>query len=152
QAHRPSRLTIVTIGYGCSLSARVTAGDFRREVGICPAWVSRVPHRRFPLMPRPLGVLLLFAMSCTGVVSTSTDDTQTVDEELRRRCGDGHCGSRETCSTCPADCGACGTCGDGTCNGPEDCTNCAADCGACSPVSSCGDGACAPSESCSTCA
>lgn len=33
------------------------------------------------------------------------------------KCGDGTCSSGETCSSCPADCGACTTCGDKVCNG-----------------------------------
>jgi hypothetical protein len=65
-------------------------------------------------------------------------------------CGDGTCSGAETCSTCPADCGACPpVCGDGTCNGTETCSTCPADCGACPPV--CGDGTCNGTETCSTC-
>jgi hypothetical protein len=47
-------------------------------------------------------------------------------------CGDGICGSGETCSNCQFDCGVCPpVCGDGTCNGAETCTTCSADCGNC---------------------
>jgi len=47
-------------------------------------------------------------------------------------CGDGTCNNGETCDTCEADCGACGsTCGDGNCDTGEDCINCAQDCGEC---------------------
>jgi len=55
-------------------------------------------------------------------------------------CGDGTCNGTETCSNCPADCGACApVCGDGTCNGTETCSSCQTDCGAC-PVSCAGAG------------
>lgn len=68
-----------------------------------------------------------------------------------RYCGDGACNGDETCATCTADCGACPTsCGDGTCNGGETCDDCAADCGAC--PAACGDGACSGDETCTTCA
>ncbi len=47
-------------------------------------------------------------------------------------CGDKVCGSGETCSNCPGDCGVCPPeCGDAECNGDEDCVSCAEDCGAC---------------------
>ena len=68
-------------------------------------------------------------------------------------CGDGSCdgAAGETCSNCPADCGACPpVCGDGTCDAGEDCMGCATDCGACPPV--CGDGSCNGSEDCMSCA
>ncbi len=69
------------------------------------------------------------AAACTAV--SPGHDTCTVVPS----CGDGTCNGHETCSNCPADCGACGpTCGDGSCNGTETCTTCAKDCGPC-PVS-----------------
>jgi len=47
-------------------------------------------------------------------------------------CGDGNCDDSEDCTTCPADCGACGpVCGDGTCDATESCITCATDCGEC---------------------
>jgi len=47
-------------------------------------------------------------------------------------CGDGTCDASEDCSSCEADCGACGpVCGDGVCEAVEDCTICEADCGVC---------------------
>lgn len=50
-------------------------------------------------------------------------------------CGDGACSGGETCSSCAADCGACGPrCGDGACNGGESCSTCATDCAACAPA------------------
>lgn len=64
-------------------------------------------------------------------------------------CGDGQCNGNESCSTCSADCGACGpVCGDGNCVSGESCSSCSADCGNCSPYTV-GDGACTPGyESC----
>src|SRR5262249_47268956 len=47
------------------------------------------------------------------------------------RCGNGVCAGTENCSTCPADCGACGWCGDGFCNAGENCNTCPDDCGDC---------------------
>jgi len=71
--------------------------------------------------------------------------------ELFGGCGDGICDASESCSTCEADCGACGPeCGDGACDATESCDTCEADCGTCGPV--CGDGNCDATESCSTCA
>jgi hypothetical protein len=65
-------------------------------------------------------------------------------------CGDKTCQGSESCSTCPADCGACApVCGDGTCQASESCKTCSDDCGACKP--SCGDGTCQANESCTTC-
>lgn len=53
-------------------------------------------------------------------------------------CGDGECGSGESCGNCPADCGVCPPeCGDGECNGDENCATCSDDCGAC-----CGNDVC----------
>lgn len=53
-------------------------------------------------------------------------------------CGDGICGSNESCSDCSSDCGECSYCGDGLCGGDESCSSCSGDCGAC-PVPN-GDG------------
>ncbi len=69
-------------------------------------------------------------------------------------CGNGYCGSGETCSNCEADCGPCVVCGDGVCSaaGGENCANCQSDCGACPPPSDvCGDGICSGTESCAGC-
>jgi hypothetical protein len=63
-------------------------------------------------------------------------------------CGDGACGSDESCTTCPADCGGCPWCGDGTCGAGETCAACPDDCGSCT---ACGDGRCDAEESCSAC-
>ena len=82
-------------------------------------------------------------------VSENTDALESAAGP--RGCGNGVCNGRETCSTCPADCGVCPpVCGDGTCNGTETCSTCSADCGVCPPV--CGDGTCNGAETCSTCA
>jgi hypothetical protein len=43
---------------------------------------------------------------------------------LAQTCGNGTCDSGETCSSCPADCGACQTCGNSVIEGTEQC-----DCG-----------------------
>ncbi|MFO0624223.1 MAG: hypothetical protein U0325_01285 [Polyangiales bacterium] len=65
-------------------------------------------------------------------------------------CGDGMCGTGETCTSCPGDCGACPPrCGDGMCGSGETCTNCPGDCGACPPR--CGDGMCSTGETCTNC-
>ncbi len=62
-------------------------------------------------------------------------------------CGNGSCGSTESCSTCPADCGVCGpACGDASCNGTETCSTCPGDCGTCPPV--CGNGVPESGEGC----
>ena len=46
-------------------------------------------------------------------------------------CGDDICLPKESCSTCPLDCGPCPFCGDGLCNQTDGCHNCPEDCGAC---------------------
>jgi len=68
-------------------------------------------------------------------------------------CGDGDCGSGESCSSCPGDCGACPIetyCGDEECNGNEDCETCPGDCGTCQTETYCGDGTCDADEECGT--
>jgi hypothetical protein len=56
-------------------------------------------------------------------------------------CGDGSCSGDETCSSCPEDCGPCGSvCGDGDCEGTENCTSCSSDCGECPGACSCTTG------------
>lgn len=58
--------------------------------------------------------------------------------------------TRESCYTCPGDCGRCVGCGDGRCAADEDCASCNVDCGACSV---CGNGRCEMDrfESCTNC-
>lgn len=65
---------------------------------------------------------------------TTEPDIDYVDVTVQSgpSCGDATCNGTESCSSCPADCGACSTCGNGTCSGGETCTTCAADCGVCS--------------------
>jgi hypothetical protein len=45
------------------------------------------------------------------------------------RCGDGACTAVESCTLCPADCGACERCGDLICDGAESAASCPGDCG-----------------------
>jgi len=70
------------------------------------------------------------------------------------RCGDAVC-QEETCTSCPADCGACpppAVCGDRACQvGQETCASCPADCGACPTAPRCGDGSCQAGETCGAC-
>ena len=66
-------------------------------------------------------------------------------------CGDGSCGTGESCSNCASDCGSCPTvCGNNRCESGENCNNCSQDCGSC-PVVGCGDGSCTGSEDCNSC-
>ncbi|MCU0678960.1 MAG: hypothetical protein MUC28_00740 [Planctomycetes bacterium] len=82
---------------------------------------------------------------CCPLVCNSSNDMNCAAV-----CGNSACEAGETCSTCPADCGACPpACGDGVCNGTETCSTCPADCGACPPA--CGDGVCNGTETCTTC-
>ncbi len=46
-------------------------------------------------------------------------------------CGSGSCDAGESCSTCPSDCGSCGSCGDGECVYPETSITCPTDCPGC---------------------
>ena len=58
-------------------------------------------------------------------------------------CGNTLCDGKETCKTCPGDCGSCNpACGDGKCDPGETCSSCSADCGKCPKA--CGDGKCDP--------
>src|SRR5262249_28600153 len=76
---------------------------------------------------------------CIGCSNTplQEDPLQPLDSDLRcahhrcGACGDGICSARETCSSCPQDCGQCpppSICGDGICNGAENCSSCESDC------------------------
>ncbi|MFA6198269.1 MAG: right-handed parallel beta-helix repeat-containing protein [Patescibacteria group bacterium] len=89
--------------------------------------------------------------SYPNIVFTATDTASATDTESITitiadvpNCPDTQCNNGETCSTCPADCGAC--CGNGACVAPENCSNCSADCGNC-----CGDGSCNFGENCTSC-
>lgn len=92
------------------------------------------------------GAICTAALISTGCESDETSVTPTGAGTTA--CGDGTCGPGEDCSSCAADCGACGSCGDGTCDPDEDCTSCQADCGACA---GCGDGTCDTGEDCASC-
>jgi len=99
----------------------------------------------------------------TGAVSGTAQDDGAVDGPdagyvpVARRvkdsksCGNGKCNGRETCDSCPQDCGECTgpVCGNGDCDAGEDCVSCEADCGACGPV--CGNGDCEAGEDCASC-
>jgi len=77
----------------------------------------------------------------------------SLDVTPEPQCGDSLC-QDETCSSCPADCGACpppAVCGDGVCTASETCASCPGDCGACPPAPRCGDGSCQAGESCGSC-
>jgi hypothetical protein len=68
-------------------------------------------------------------------------------------CGDGVCNGSESCSSCPADCGACHFCGDGVCDGNESCATCQQDCqpcncGTCNDGSPCCGGPCSDGSFC----
>lgn len=65
-------------------------------------------------------------------------------------CGNGKCNGKETCSTCPQDCGECPpVCGNNSCEAGETCSTCSQDCGECPPA--CGNGSCESGETCSSC-
>ena len=69
-------------------------------------------------------------------------------------CGDTYCDSKETCESCPADCGTCGTapvCGDTYCDSKETCESCPEDCGTCETKVQCGDNKCDSTETCESC-
>ncbi len=73
-------------------------------------------------------------------------------------CPNGRCGSGESCSNCPNDCGQCPappgpTCGNGTCDAGESCPSCG-DCGNClvlPPSVVCGNLTCESGENCLNC-
>lgn len=56
--------------------------------------------------------------SCTGAS----------DSDCSAGCGDDVCDAVETCESCPADCGACGTCSDGVQNQNETGIDCGGPC------------------------
>jgi hypothetical protein len=61
------------------------------------------------------GVLLALAAGCGGV---QLPEPGAESDDLRGgRCGNGVCSSRESCSTCPTDCGTCGPDGDASLDG-----------------------------------
>ncbi len=76
---------------------------------------------------------------CTQMCPTPTVATPTASPPPT--CPNGVCSSSESCSSCPADCGACvppptapppgPTCPNSVCSGGETCSTCPADCGVC---------------------
>jgi cysteine-rich repeat protein len=91
-------------------------------------------------------------MACGPTPQSSQQQTEQQTDLLSLKgCGNGICSGKETCDTCPRDCGVCPPpgCGDGACNGTETCDTCNADCGAC--PSACGDLICNGTETCDTC-
>jgi hypothetical protein len=117
-------------------------------------------------------LLVTCAAGCGPGESGSAGNIQAVKGGVGNRCGDGICGPKESCSSCPQDCGQCSACGngiceagetsstcpsdcpaaacgDGFCNGGETCSSCSADCGACPP--GCGNGVCDAGEDCIAC-
>jgi hypothetical protein len=59
--------------------------------------------------------LMTLSLGCLGE-SPRTNDAESADvdreESLRARCGNGRCGTNESCTTCPRDCGSCPSCDD----------------------------------------
>lgn len=111
-------------------------------------------ERRIPLILASVAFMAAALSACVIADGSSQAEeaeawgTAEQAAAKRARCGDGVCGSREDCSSCSSDCGACETCGDGLCGGSESCSSCSEDCGTCRV---CGDGACTGGETCSSC-
>jgi hypothetical protein len=117
-----------------------------------PLECSRHPEGgREPRRVRACAVVVSLAVvTLTGCGPAPQSSEQAAADLSARGCGNGVCSSKETCSTCPADCGACPpSCGDRACNGTETCITCPGDCGPC--PTSCGDGFCNGAETCGTC-
>jgi Thrombospondin type 3 repeat len=73
--------------------------------------------------------LLLLVLLCFGVMPLLDPPAWAIDV-----CGNGYCGGipKETCSSCPEDCGPCETtCGNALCSNGETCSTCSQDCGPC---------------------
>ncbi len=87
-----------------------------------------------------LFALCLSFAACAMPVGSDTEDLVAGGDpesevdilEARAVCGDNVCRGKESCSSCPSDCGVCvGSCGDGVCSATETCTSCSSDCGTC---------------------
>jgi hypothetical protein len=61
--------------------------------------------KRFTVLA--IAVTTTLAWSCSDPEGSVLVPTDTDAEALRKACGDGRCGRRETCTTCPIDCGPC---------------------------------------------
>lgn len=80
-----------------------------------------------------------FTASKDGKTNTTSQNIDTPHEpvmiilalDLTPSCGDATCNNGETCSSCPADCGACPTCDDGVQNQGETGVDCGGSCPAC---------------------
>ena len=127
------------------LDARVTLADGGVDVPVLDAPVLDAPVLDAPVLDAPVTDT---PMTDAGVPDITTPDIPPPDRpdasdvvvpDVPRPpdapvdsggpfCGDGMCGSGESCSTCAMDCGACRTCGDGVCTAPETCGTCPFDC------------------------
>lgn len=104
----------------------------------CPLFYQCAGGVPFPTQPTAPGTVCyggdqVFANDarCSNVTCTADDQNTQVPGPVN---GNGVCEASETCSSAPADCGACPSaalCGDGQCNGAETCATCSADCGTC---------------------
>lgn len=86
-------------------------------------------------------VVVLETVGCGRATLDVQGDVGSLDPELRRSCGNGKCGQRETCENCPNDCGRCPGCVPTTCADqnvacgviPDGCGS-TLDCGLCAPA------------------
>jgi len=58
---------------------------------------------------RALAIATLFVLTYGCADATSEPEPAAEGEPLHVACGDGRCSVHESCSSCPRDCGACGT-------------------------------------------
>src|SRR4029079_9050982 len=84
----------------------------------CPTIPRREPMKK----PKPIAVpAFTFIVAGAGLMfsacldrtdssagNNTPDDVTQVISEARNTCGNGRCDHRETCSSCPQDCGTCG--------------------------------------------
>jgi hypothetical protein len=73
--------------------------------------------------------------STIGDSSVEPNGELTTVDGRKQTCGNNKCNGKETCETCPTDCGVCEipepVCGDSVCDSFEDCDSCVSDCGIC---------------------